>query len=397
MRHPGIPTRSLRAKIILMSVLLAGISALSVAGVSLYFKAQALRRSSDELQLGLLHGLARRSQEQLDQCQRELQSLSHALTQQQWGSQAQISVAKALLESSAQLDQLDIYDREGQWIDRIQLGDAKAKPPDRLDPQIRSQVMQNGRWLSKVTIDRTEQGAREGWVLALHAEGTITGFISSSVSLATIEQELHARAQEQLGETAHALYIADLDGQVLAHSRGQNALRSALDDPLFEELQAMDLKAGVGFARHHRADSSSDQAYLATALRMPSRPWLLIAKIPSTQAYAPLYELRRQLLLWIVGISVATLLLAFAVAQRVSTPLSALTQMAQRLQRGRFDHTSLLRRNDELGELARSMNQAAKELQQQGGSRSKDTREDHFPPSGRTLRRYPDEDSDQAR
>lgn len=393
MRLLSIPTRSLRAKIILMSVLLAGISALSVACVSLYFEAQALRRSSDELQLGLLHGLARRSQEQLDHCQQELESLARALTQHRWGSHAQIAVAKALLEASAQLDQLDVYDREGVWIDRIQLGDAKADPPGDLLPEIRSQVLQDGQWLSEVRVGSGEQPSRQRWVLPLRASGKITGFISSAVSLAGIEQELHARAQEQLTGTAHALYIADLEGQVLAHTKGPQALRNALADPLFVELQAMDLKAGIGFARPHRADSNSGEDYLATALRMPSRPWLLIAKIPSDQAYAPLHELRRRLLLWSTGIAGATLLLAFIVAQRVSTPLSALTQMAQRLQRGRFDHTSLLRRKDELGELARAMNQAAKELQQQGGSRSKDTREDRFPASNRTLRKYPEEDS----
>lgn len=363
------------------------------------FQARAIKTASTELQLALVREIARHAEQDQDQARRDLLALSNALTQADWGEEAQISVTKALLESMPRLDQLDIYDARGQFIDRVRLSadpaqgpgsgsrkdqgsdrgsGARPSPLPRLSPTMQSQAVQKGQWLS--TPERNQAlGIRQTWVLPLRAQGELTGFIASPVRLAPLSQHLRSLAQIQLAGTEHALYISDLEGRVLASSNPVHEMSDAGQDPLFDALTLEELPPDTGVAKELSASPGSgpsEYAALATVLRMSARPWLVVAKVPTQAAFAPLYELRQHLLRSVLAVFAGALAVAFLLARRVSLPLSALLSMAQRLQRGRFDHTALLQRNDELGEVARAMNHAVKDLHLRGNIGSKDTRED---------------------
>lgn len=376
MNAPSPRARSLRAKIIALCVALAGVSSLCVAWTSTQFQTRALRQSSTELQLALVKGIARHAEEQVEQTQRDFHGLTHALTQANWGPDAQIAVTKALLESSPRLDELSVYDAQGRFIDRVSQGSTPSPRPSqhpRLGPEVQDQALAHKRWVSPAQMDPAGI-ARETWVLPLHANGEPTGFVSSPVRLASLAQRLVSAAQLQLAGTPHALYICNLQGEVLASSDTAKAHTGV--DPLMTELELAQLPTDQGLAQEIPASEAGAPAQLATVMRLSVRPWIIVAKVPAKAAFAPLTALRRNLLWSILGVLSASLVLSFFLARRVSLPLGALVSMAKRLQRGRFDHTGLLQRTDEIGEVARAMNQAVKEQHLRGTSRSKETRED---------------------
>lgn len=376
MSAPTLRSRSLRTKIIALSVLVAGGAALMVAWACSQFQARALRESSIELQLALVHDIANKAAQEKTQTFASMQAMGRALTQSGWGSQTQILVAKALLESMPRLDELEVYDAQGRFIDRITLHPgASPSAPAALAPTIQDQATTNGLYLGPAE-PVPGRGLRQRWVFPLRPSGQLTGYIASPVRLAALTQHLRSVAEIQFAGVEHALYLADAQGQIFASSNGVNTKASAHQDPLFHTLDPNTLTPGVGIALEIPNTQDPEQKDLATVLRLRAQPWVIVAKVPAKVAFAPLIELRSDLLRSVLAVLAISMVLAFVLARRVSLPLSALLSMAHRLARGRFDHTALLQRPDELGEVARAMNQSVKDLHLRGTSRSKDTRED---------------------
>lgn len=377
--------RSLRFKLIALCVAIAGSSALAVAWVCTQFQARALKDASYELQLSLVREVAHFAQLQDEQTQRDFQALARALTQSDWGDKAQLTVAFALLESMPRLDELRIYDASGRFIDRISQGD---RPVDRaaLPPEMQDAAVQAGTWTKAEIL--TGSDPRQLWVQSLRVQGQLTGFLASPVRLTPLQQHLRSTASLQLANTPHALYISDLQGNILLSSAAQGPFASGHKDHQSISLELGDLSPELGVAKDLPPSSEQDPAQLATALRLSSYPWVVMVKVPAPAAFAPLHELRAQLQKSVVLILAVSMLVAFALSRRVSRPLTALVAMAQRLEQGRFDHTALLRRKDELGEVARAMSLAAKDLALHDLHSGRDTH-DNAAPASQTRKRKP--------
>lgn len=376
---PLIRPQSLRFKLIAMCVAIAGCSALAVAWTCTQFQARALEDSGRELQLSFVHEIAQFTQLQRERTQRDLQALGHALTQHEWGSQAQLTVAFALLESMPGLDELRIYDASGRCLDRITQGERSAQVQEPLAPDIQDAAVQAGTWADpRVT---TGPKPRQLWVHALRAQGQLTGFIASSVRLDSLQQHLRRTASLQLANTEHALYISSLEGDILLSSVSQGPWANGRRAPEISSIDLQSLRPDLGVVQDLAPTSDDAAGQLTTALRMSAQPWLVVARVPSSAAFAPLKALHAHLLRSVLFILAASMLLAFVLSRRVSRPISALVAMAKRLEQGRFDHTALLRRNDELGEVARAMSLAAKDLALQDLHSARDTHDNAAPAS----------------
>lgn len=384
---PALPlrSRSLRFKLIALCVAIAGSSALAVAWACTQFQARALKDASYELQLSLVKDVAQFAQLEREQTQRDLQALGRALTQRAWGDQAQLTVAFALLESMPRLDELRVYDASGRFIDRISQN-ARPFTPGPLSAQHQDAAVRAGTWASSLV--QTGADPRQLWVQALRVQGELTGFVASPVRLAPLQQHLRATASVQLAGTSHALYLSNLRGEILLSSALQGPFASGRQDPQPFAPKLEELPNNLGVAKDLPAFAEQHQEQLATALRISNPPWIVTAKIPAPAAFAPLRELRSHLLSSVIVIVAASMVVALLLSRRVSRPLTALVAMAKRLEQGRFDHTALLRRNDELGEVARAMNLAAKDLALHDLHSGRDTH-DNAAPASQTRKQKP--------
>jgi len=87
-------------------------------------------------------------------------------------------------------------------------------------------------------------------------------------------------------------------------------------------------------------------------------PWILIAALPTYQAYGTLHRLLRQVGLWLGAGLLVAVLGALGLAQRISRPIREMARVADRVRAGDFQVRFTGRaRRDEIGTLGRGLNQ----------------------------------------
>jgi len=82
--------------------------------------------------------------------------------------------------------------------------------------------------------------------------------------------------------------------------------------------------------------------------------WSVVTSVPTAEVLAPVHQLRNQLLLIALIMTLLVGLVIFWVASRLTKPIAALTSASERLAEGDVDVTLNVTSNDEVGQLARS-------------------------------------------
>ena len=352
---------SLRAKIVGLAALLAVGPALVVGLLRLQIQEDALRSSGRELQLALLQDLAESVERSFERGGSELDAVAQTLTRASLPDDARIELAMTVVESSHILDHLDIFDQHGQLIDQIRHAGYEQSAPPQLSPALRSGALEEGRAWGDVT--RTTSDLRIRTVIPLIVKQQLTGFVSSELSLRPMQERLDFLSHNHFIGFPSGLTVLDENARVIAAVDRDRWLQSAAHDPFVADISLPELPPEIGIAREID-NTKSNIGQVGTLLRLRSLPWIIVAQVPTPIAYAELYEERERLTLYLGVIIFFALVLGTLFARHISVPLSGLSQMAARLAERRFDHTSLLERRDELGTLARAMEQAAFDLAQ---------------------------------
>jgi PAS domain S-box-containing protein len=89
----------------------------------------------------------------------------------------------------------------------------------------------------------------------------------------------------------------------------------------------------------------------------------LLAEIDISEAFAPVAQARRTALLALIGAIVVFSSLGFLLARSMTNPLRRIAAGAAKIGKGEFGHRIRLRRTDEFGDLARSFDEMAENLQ----------------------------------
>ncbi|MGR3177980.1 MAG: cache domain-containing protein [Candidatus Anammoxibacter sp.] len=82
----------------------------------------------------------------------------------------------------------------------------------------------------------------------------------------------------------------------------------------------------------------------------------LIAEIDVEEGFGVLYKLRNSTLIVFAFMALGMVIIAFAVGKRISVPITALSEAADRIANGDFSQTVEVKTDDELNELANSLN-----------------------------------------
>ncbi len=115
-----------------------------------------------------------------------------------------------------------------------------------------------------------------------------------------------------------------------------------------------------GYLREPRAD-----VLLGFAGLPLGRPqWTTLVTQPVNEAFAPVYRLQRRLLLVLGGVFMAAVGVAVLLSDRMSRPLRALIAATREMARTGAARTVSARSHDEIGELARAFNQMTARLKQ---------------------------------
>jgi signal transduction histidine kinase len=191
------------------------------------------------------------------------------------------------------------------------------------------------------------QGAPAAFLAApVWRGGHKEGVLAIQVSAAEIDRLM---AGGELGRTGR-LFIVGPDNTLRS---GRSILRERIAGfrhDIEETAVAADLKGKERLASHER-------------LGVPGLDWVLMAEIDASEAFAPVKELQKRILL--IGSLIALVFLAAAgwLARSVTKPVLELAQAAQRMGQRDFSFRLPSGRADEIGELAESFNRMAEELE----------------------------------
>lgn len=103
---------------------------------------------------------------------------------------------------------------------------------------------------------------------------------------------------------------------------------------------------------------------LGSSVYIPSMKWALVAEITEEEALAPLHEMTRIFLL--VGLMMIGIIYIISnlLGRRISRPIVALQEGAQKIMKGDLDYRTALQRQDELGELSVAFDSMTSELKE---------------------------------
>ncbi len=186
------------------------------------------------------------------------------------------------------------------------------------------------------------------------ADAAIKGLLLCGISLTALND---AFASFQTGPSARAsLTDRRGGGIILAHVERERILKS----PTGRNQAVANLLQGERGALETR--DSAGRMNLAVYAPVPSLPWSAMILQPSQTAFAPLHRAARQSLLFTGLLLVFSALASGLLARRVTRPLALLRAAAGRVGAGELATRLNLRRQDEVGDLARTFDQMAAAL-----------------------------------
>jgi methyl-accepting chemotaxis protein len=239
------------------------------------------------------------------------------------------------------------FDIQGQNIGR---SDDKALK-DYSDRHYVRQVLGGQPLGQQVLISKTN--GRPALVLSTpikDAEQRTKGGLAVGMTLTDIAEKV---SSVQFGETGHAILL-DQNGKVISHFNQEfTEKRASLTDHPGYEALILNGKESVIYT-----DESGKRVF--SQARKTAHGWILLVVQDYDEAFAALTKYNRQTQLLMVISLIVVLAVAFMVSRQLTRPLKELTDTADAISRGDFNYQiSDAKRNDELGDLARSVERLA--------------------------------------
>jgi class 3 adenylate cyclase len=126
--------------------------------------------------------------------------------------------------------------------------------------------------------------------------------------------------------------------------------------------EAITGKQGIKIIRDYR-DIPVLSSY--SLLQIEGLKWAILSEINLAEAYAPIYDFERQLLISATLLMLLVTLLAMAMASLFVKPINQLIESARKVASGQLDAIAVLETQDEFGELAQSFNAMVLSLRDQ--------------------------------
>ena len=98
-------------------------------------------------------------------------------------------------------------------------------------------------------------------------------------------------------------------------------------------------------------------------LNIPDMNWVIMSEIDESEAFSHVYNLRNRVILSCIGLVSAVVMITFFFSQTITRPLKELTKDAEALAKGNLDIEIDTEGKDEVGDLAGSFKDMAKQLQ----------------------------------
>jgi class 3 adenylate cyclase len=315
---------------------------------------------SREVQLAAVDDVARTIDQEFASAQDALNAVGRVLVDEGMTDEEKIALALTQVEASEALDHAAVYGADGRLIDVIREDEApRLELPEQLSWTLRAQAKDRN-------VTTGPASLHDGWprvlvAVPLRAGGQVTGFAATLLSLEAVQRRVEHVAVARFQGDPRSLYVVDQELRIVADAGGDRArrLESARGAAILEGVRDQVLAGSLARSAEY-VDRGVPVLGSVTGLR--SRPWAVVAQVPTSRAYASLSRMR-QIVIGAVAAAIALALLAGVLtARRITAPVGRLTAYARALARREFDAEVDVRTRDELAVLASTMRQAARDL-----------------------------------
>ncbi|MCC5666535.1 diguanylate cyclase [Nostoc sp. CHAB 5784] len=216
-----------------------------------------------------------------------------------------------------------------------------------------------------------------------NAKGDILGVLRVSYN-ATVVQQLVTRQTERAGAKSFAILL-DENNIYLAHSTASELLFKSivpLPDDVVNQLQRegrlsnypvkelatneSKLKQALDNKQSYLIASLSainNQVNLIAIARLKYKPWSVLFAQPLAVALAPVEKQTRHAIFLFAFIAGVVTIIAFTIGQLLTKPIISLTNIVFQFTTGNLDIRAKISSKDEIGQLAKSFNNMALQLQ----------------------------------
>ncbi|MFQ5876831.1 MAG: HD domain-containing phosphohydrolase [Acidobacteriota bacterium] len=163
--------------------------------------------------------------------------------------------------------------------------------------------------------------------------------------------------------TAYTVYAIDREGRLFA-ARDEDGVLSAGDYRSFDIVQEFLRSRGrSALTSEFSLDVGSRPVQYIASFDTTSLGWGVFAQLEKRRAYAAVNQMVQTTLIWAGLAMLLALVLAYLLAAHVTRPIQALARGTEAFARGDLDHRVRVRSRNELGELARTFNTMAEQIQ----------------------------------
>lgn len=164
------------------------------------------------------------------------------------------------------------------------------------------------------------------------------------------------------------LFLMTADGSMIDHPDRRRVLQPAAKSP---HLTVSTDPALNGFEGWMEAKDRDGREYIYAYKRLLTTGWILGARYPTEEAFAPLAQMRRNAIVGATGLALASGVLAWAVVFRLLAPLQRLRDRIRAIRHEGADIAVLHdTRRDEIGELGNAFYQLMAERENAEGRRA---------------------------
>jgi len=205
-------------------------------------------------------------------------------------------------------------------------------------------------------------------------DGDITGVVALRVHVGTMSNMMHSQKFGKTGES----YLVSKEGYMLSESRftghlktlGKVRIRSALELKLINPRTGK-LTYGVSqcVAGKNSSNSTGYEDYNGISVLgvwrwLPEYNWGVLTEIDLGEAYGAAHNLKYIVTALVLAILIPIVFIAYVLGGRLSNPIVKLKEVTERMATGDLTQRVNIKRSDEIGALATSINTMAISLEE---------------------------------
>lgn len=246
--------------------------------------------------------------------------------------------------------------------DRVRLGDSKRLSIGKQHPYSLYWTKLDGDQDATVDVSKSESVGR----VVMHFASKIKGLDDQTDVGVLVGRILVDELFKIVGEYALSndtsrnldIHLIDSEGTVLYSNLDPTSILSSTYNQ-YELVSSLN-EPGVNFLE------TQDALYFVTRetnyLSFTGNDWTLILSIPKERAYAPLTQIRQQILYAVLPVLALAIILALIAANLFVKPIVKLSSAAEELSKGNLDVELPVGAKDEIGKLAKQMTSMSQNL-----------------------------------